>query len=56
MLFLLILQLLVALYVLSYVAQWFSGITLTFTGKYFDKLSSKALSIALRSHLGTIER
>ena len=26
-------QLLIVLYILSYVAQWFSGITLTFIGK-----------------------
>ena len=32
-------QLLVALYVLSYVAQWFSGITLTFMGKFKDLIS-----------------
>ena len=32
----LILQLLVGLYVLSYVAQWFSGITLIFMGKQLE--------------------
>jgi len=40
-------QLLIVLYILSYVAQWFSGITLTFIGK--QTTSSLSLFLVSRA-------
>ena len=47
LLLLLFLQLLIVLYILSYVAQWFSGITLTFIGK--QTTSSLSLFLVSRA-------